>query len=171
MSVDAACQADRHGGALGIRAVAMSDPAARPLLDALGEEYQRRYGGNTELSRFPDSDFAPPDGCLLIAERDGRTVAGGAFRRWDADTAELKRVWTAADQRRRGHARRVLAALEAEAVRRGYRRLVLNTGLRQPEAVGLYEATGYEALGEGALGELSYPYVAFAKLLPGRPAD
>jgi GNAT superfamily N-acetyltransferase len=70
-------------------------------------------------------------------------VTGGAFRRFDAETAELKRIWTDRAHRRRGYARALLAALEAETATRGYRRLYLITGNRQPEAEALYDATGY----------------------------
>lgn len=73
-------------------------------------------------------------------------MAGGAFRRYDEVTAELKRIWTHSAHRRRGLARRVLDELEREITARGYRRIYLTTGPRQPEAKGLYLATGYTPL-------------------------
>jgi GNAT superfamily N-acetyltransferase len=78
--------------------------------------------------------------------RNGTAVAGGAFRRYDAETAELKRIWTHSSYRRQGLARRVLEVLEAETVRLGYRRLFLTTGPRQPEARELYLAAGFTPL-------------------------
>jgi len=87
-------------------------------------------------------NLAVPDGGLLIGVLDGAPVTGGAFRRFDAQTAELKRIWTDRAHRRRGYARALLAALEAETATRGYRRLYLITGNRQPEAEALYDATG-----------------------------
>jgi GNAT superfamily N-acetyltransferase len=48
--------------------------------------------------------------------------------------------------RRRGLARRLLAALEASAAEAGAHRIVLNTGLAQPEAIALYESSGYEPI-------------------------
>ena len=67
--------------------------------------------------------------------------------------------------RRRGYARALLAALEAEIAARGYRRIYLTTGDRQPEAEALYLSTGYARLPEPlpAEGEV-YP-VAFEKML------
>ncbi|GGW35025.1 GNAT superfamily N-acetyltransferase [Streptomyces albaduncus] len=119
----------------------------RPLLRELGHEYATRYGkeAHAEISRYPDEEFTPPYGglLLLLLER-GDPVAGGAFRRYDTTTAELKRIWTHSAHRRRGLARRVIAELEAGA--RGYRRIFLTTGPRQPEARGLYLATGYTPL-------------------------
>ena len=79
---------------------------------------------------------------MLVVGSTG-PVSGGAFRRHDAVTAELKRIWTAASHRRRGLARHTLAVLEREIAARGYRRIYLTTGPRQPEAVRLYRAAGY----------------------------
>ncbi|MFF1878543.1 GNAT family N-acetyltransferase [Leifsonia sp. NPDC058230] len=128
-----------------------TDPLATPLVEELSREYDERYGLNdgipssAELSRYPAEIFSAAEGgtfILLLA--DGEAVAGGAFKREDAETVEVKRVWTHSAHRRRGLARRVMAELEAEAVRRGYRTVVLTTGARQPEAVALYLSLGYE---------------------------
>ncbi|QIJ66374.1 GNAT family N-acetyltransferase [Streptomyces sp. JB150] len=129
--------------------VPVSDPRVRPLLRELGDEYCRRYGkdAHAELSRYPDEEFtAPYGGVLLLLLQAGEPVAGGAFRRYDPQTAELKRIWTHSAHRRRGLARRVVAELEREAAARGYRRVHLTTGPRQPEARALYLATGYTPL-------------------------
>ncbi|MFI2374768.1 GNAT family N-acetyltransferase [Streptomyces sp. NPDC018964] len=126
----------------------VSDPRVRPLLCELGHEYTTRYGkdAHAEISRYPDEEFTEPHGGLILLLENGDPVAGGAFRRHDATTAELKRIWTHSAHRRRGLARRVLAELEREAGARGYRRIHLTTGPRQPEARGLYLATGYTPL-------------------------
>ncbi|MDQ4504176.1 GNAT family N-acetyltransferase [Sinomonas sp. ASV322] len=129
----------------------LGDPRVAPLLSGLLEEYTARYGdryggATNELARFPAEDFAPPHGAFLMVREAGTSVAGGAFRRFDARTAELKRIWTHPEHRRRGLARVVLGALEAEAAKRGYSRLYLTTGPRQPEAVALYLAAGYTPL-------------------------
>jgi GNAT superfamily N-acetyltransferase len=151
-------------------AVDQQDPLAAPLLDELAVEYADRYDGRAEavlawLRRYPAEEFAPPGGAMLIGLLGDTPVTGGAFRRFDAETAELKRIWTDSAHRRRGFARALLAALEAEIVTRGYRRIYLTTGDRQPEAEALYLATGYRRLAEplAADGEV-YP-VAFVKEL------
>jgi GNAT superfamily N-acetyltransferase len=123
------------------------DALARPLLAELAVEYAERYGGTADAHLswlpVPADELAAPDGGLLIGVLQGVPVTGGAFRRFDADTAELKRIWTDRAHRRRGYARTLLAALEAEIAARGYRRLYLITGNRQPEAEALYDATGW----------------------------
>ncbi|GGS39925.1 GNAT family N-acetyltransferase [Streptomyces griseoviridis] len=146
--------------------VPVSDPRVRPLLRELGDEYSRRYGkdAHAELARYPDEEFtASHGGVLLLLLEAGTPVAGGAFRRHDPHTAELKRIWTHSAHRRRGLARRVVAALEAEARSRGYRRVYLTTGPRQPEARGLYLATGYTPLFDTAADPETIGPLAFEK--------
>lgn len=132
--------------ALSVHRTTTTDPLARPLLDELAHEYTTRYGSAHDLSRYPAEEFAPPHGAFLLLLEHGRPVAGGAYRRYDDDTAELKRIWTSSAHRRRGLARQVLTVLEREAAARGYSRLYLTTGPRQPEARGLYLASGYRPL-------------------------
>lgn len=134
---------------LTVAEVTVADPRVEPLLRELAHEYSTRYGtdAHSEISRYPDEEFTPAYGglLLLLLER-GEPVAGGAFRRYDATTAELKRIWTHSAHRRRGLARRIVAELEQAAAERGYVRVYLTTGPRQPEARGLYLATGYTPL-------------------------
>lgn len=131
------------------------DPRAQPLVEDLIHEYHARYhdvpgrdpdSARRELYRYPPDAFAPPDGAFLLLLRDGETIGGGAFMRYDNRTAELKRVWTRRDLRRQGLARKVLLQLEAQALRQGYTRLYLTTGFRQPEAKFLYLTNGYRPL-------------------------
>lgn len=131
-----------------LRYTSFDDPAAVPLIESLTREYTARYGpgASREMAKHDGTEFTPPYGALLLVSDGDQVVAGGAFRRYDAHTAELKRIWTAEGHRRRGLARRVVAELEAEATRRGYRRLYLYTGSRQPEAEALYLNLGYRRL-------------------------
>ncbi|MFE0465052.1 GNAT family N-acetyltransferase [Kitasatospora sp. NPDC058965] len=133
---------------LEVRRVGLDDPLTEPLVRELTHEYVSRYGegGRAEMTRYPAAEFAAPHGLLLLLLQDGRPVAGGAYRRYDSRTAELKRMWTDSAHRRRGLARRVLAELERAAAAAGYRTVHLTTGPRQPEARSLYLAAGYTPL-------------------------
>ena len=150
------------------------DPLARPLVDELSREYDERYGLNdgipssAELSRYPAELFAPETGgAFLLVVRDGEVVAGGAFKREDATTVEIKRVWTSSLHRRQGLARTVMAELEREAAARGYLTAELTTGARQPEAVALYLSLGYAPLFD-LDGDLeAVGYLGFRKALAG----
>jgi len=133
------------------------DPQARIVLADLEREYDARYGNlfgepaSVEIGRYPVEAFSAPTGTFLVIEVDGAVVSAGAFMTVAADTVEVKRMWTHTDHRGRGLAKLVLAELEAEARRRGFARVVLSTGPRQPEAVRLYLATGYTPLFDPAL--------------------
>ncbi len=157
-------------GDLRFLAVGQDDPLAAPLIDELAVEYATRYGGTRDrvhawLRGYPGAEFEAPEGGLLIGLIDGVPVTGGAFRRFDDVTAELKRIWTDSRHRRRGHARALVNQLESEIAARGYSRIYLTTGDRQPEAEALYLSMGYTRLAEPlpAEGEV-YP-IAFAKVL------
>jgi len=154
----------------------MHDPRVRPLLDELAVEYDSRYGdlfgrgaAADELNRYPASEFTGPGGALLMVQENGESIAGGAFRRYNNDTAEFKRIWTHSAHRRRGLARFVLAELEALAARRGYRRVFLTTGPRQPEAKHLYLTSGYEPQFDLDQDPEIIGSLAFTKNLPAPP--
>ncbi|MEV0680694.1 GNAT family N-acetyltransferase [Actinosynnema sp. NPDC050436] len=151
------------------RRVRWEDPETAPLREELAREYVTRYGegAREELTRYDPALFTPPDGVLLLLFEGGAAVAGGAFMRHDERTAEFKRIWTHSDHRRRGLGRRVVAELERAAARSGYRRVYLTTGPRQPEAVGLYLATGYTALFDVGADPLTTGHLPFEKHLPG----
>ncbi|HEX3781360.1 MAG TPA: GNAT family N-acetyltransferase [Pseudonocardiaceae bacterium] len=155
-----------------VRQVLMTDPLVAPMLAELHSEYTSRYGRVRELDRYPAEEFAPPHGAWLLFMAGDEAVAGGAFRRYDGETAELKRIWTHSAHRKRGLGRRVVAELEILAAVRGYRRIYLTTGPRQPEARGLYLAAGYQPLFDLAADPETIGPLPFEKLLPahGVPA-
>ncbi|HUJ91613.1 MAG TPA: GNAT family N-acetyltransferase, partial [Gaiellaceae bacterium] len=91
--------------------------------------------------------FVEPDGVFLVVRGDdGRAIGCGGVCRFDEARAELKRMYVVPEARGRGLGRLLLAELEAEARRLGYAGIVLETGDRQPEALGLYVSAGYERI-------------------------
>lgn len=158
---------------LTVRQVRVGDRELQPLLDDLKVEYRTRYGqvsDYTELIEVPATDFLPPDGAFLVLTENGVTIAGGAIRRYDERTAEVKRVWTSSAHRRRGLARRLMAELEHHAAELGYDSVHLTTGPRQPEACELYLATGYRPLFDLTADPESIGPLSFAKeIAPDSP--
>ncbi|MGG5173235.1 GNAT family N-acetyltransferase [Pseudarthrobacter sp. J1738] len=157
---------------LEILTLPMHDPRVAPLLEELAVEYTNRYGDKfgpqgalEELNRYPAEEFAAPHGALVIIQEAGESIAGGAFRRYDETTAELKRIWTSSAHRRRGLGRLVLAELERLAVESGYSNIYLTTGPRQPEAKNLYLATGYTAQFDLDADPETVGHLAFTKVL------
>ena len=156
-----------------------TDPLAALLVAELSREYDERYGSTDKIlpsiehSRYPARRFQPIDGgTFLLLVENGSAVAGGAFMQADdAGAVEVKRVWTHSAHRRRGLARQVMAELEAEAARRGIRSIVLTTGARQPEAVALYLALGYEPQFDLEADRESIGYLEFRKQLSAGVAE
>lgn len=140
--------------ALRVVSVPYDDPVAQALVGQVQQEYVHRYGGPDDTPMEP-AQFAAPDGTFLVlvdGGTDGTDRGAGqpvgcvgcvGFRRHDPDSAEIKRLFVVPSQRGRGLARLLLDEVERRARERGYRRLVLETGSRQPEAIALYESRGY----------------------------
>lgn len=134
--------------------VAFDHPDAVKLNDIVQLEYAERYGDEGDVTPLDPSMFAPPRGLYLMAYDDeGRPVATGGWRSQqrgeenyaDGD-AELKRMFVVREARGRGLARRILGLLEEDALQAGRTRMVLETGIMQPEAIGLYTSEGYTAV-------------------------
>ena len=136
---------------LRIERVAITHPDAQLLVEAVQEEYVARYGGRDE-SPIDPADFEDPLGQFFVGYLDGEPVATAAWRRSSVKalgaevTAEIKRMYVVPAAQRRGLARRMLAHLEATAAEAGIEALVLETGMKQPEAIELYRSSGYEPI-------------------------
>lgn len=155
-------------------------PDSQRLVVALMADLDQRYAGdgpaegdNPEvvgLYAVRREQVTPPHGVFVVARSDGEPVGCGAARALHggpAGVVEIKRMYVVPEARRRGLSRMLLARLESESVALGYRRVQLETGLRQPEAIALYESAGYHRIasfGQYADDELS---VCFAKDLAG----
>lgn len=79
----------------------------------------------------------------LVAYEADRAVGCGAIKEFSTDTMEVKRMYVFPDCRGKGIAAQILSELETWAGEMGYRKCVLETGLKQPEAIRLYEKSGY----------------------------
>jgi GNAT superfamily N-acetyltransferase len=142
-----------------LRVEPYTGPVARALAAALEADIDERYadvggadGDDPEavaVWAVHPEQVTPPAGVFVVARLDGRPVGCGALRPMPGgrpDHGEIKRMYTDPAARRRGVSRAVLARLEDEARALGYRWVQLETGTRQPEAIALYEAAGYERI-------------------------
>ena len=120
----------------------------RRLITDLEEDLGVRYA---DIDVLADVDLAEmnrlrDDALFLVARVDGEAVGCGALRPHDDGVGEVKRMYVAPSARGTGVGRALLDELRAAAVGLGYRRLVLETGIRQPEAMALYESVGWRPI-------------------------
>ena len=134
---------------LRIERVPVTDAAAQVLIAEVQQEYVRRYGGPDHTPLDPDV-FDRPNGAFFVGHLGDVPVAMGGWRlRPDVPrlggrlSAEIKRMYVAPPGRRMGLARAVLGHLERTATAAGADVMVLETGIAQPEAIALYESSGY----------------------------
>ncbi|NUT22769.1 MAG: GNAT family N-acetyltransferase [Hamadaea sp.] len=114
----------------------LGDPELDALLGAAFAELVSRYGAEGRSHVQPNATY-------LVAVVDGEGVACAALQQADDVTGEVKRMFVSPAYRGRGLARALLKALEDEGRLRGYQTIRLTTGNLQPEAMALYQSSGY----------------------------
>jgi putative acetyltransferase len=117
---------------------------ARRLVEALDAHLSSRYSPDQRFGpNLKPQHLAPVLGTFVVARTDGRAIGCGAVRRLDGQTFEVKRMCVEPEVRGHGVAKDILNRLEADATALGARRLVLETGVHQAKAIGLYRQAGY----------------------------
>jgi GNAT superfamily N-acetyltransferase len=168
--------------ALEIVRVDYGHPDAMLLIAEVQAEYVARYGGPDDTPLDPLM-FEPPLGSFYVGylglglagtEEGPRPVASGAWRAHDdveafgtRRTAEVKRMYVAPDARARGLARTMLAHLERTAAESGAEAMILETGTAQPEAMALYESSGYTSIPSFGYYQHAPLNRCYGKRLPG----
>ena len=131
----------------------LTSPDAAALLAALNAELSALYQepGATHF-RLDPNEVSPGAGVFLVARLRGSPVGCGALRRLrdpaqmrelGPQVGEIKRMYVAPSTRGQGVGRALLARIEAEASALGLTKLVLETGIRQTEALALYRRAGF----------------------------
>ena len=79
----------------------------------------------------------------IVAYENEVAVGCGAIKKYNDDTMEIKRMYVPVDQRGKGIATLILKALEKWTAELSYKKCILETGIKQPEAIALYQKNGY----------------------------
>jgi putative acetyltransferase len=128
--------------------VTREDPhgaVATALITELVAELSSRYSDrdDDEAGSFSPADVTVPRSVFVVATLDGVPVGCGALRPKNETVVEIKRMYVRPEARGRGVARAVLAELERLAAEFSYASMILETGIRQPEAIALYTHRGF----------------------------
>jgi GNAT superfamily N-acetyltransferase len=149
-------------------------PDAAGLLRAFHREQLERYGFADPIE-LDTGEYAPPCGLFAVVYQDGAPVGCGGYRWFDraARTVEIKRMYLTPASRGHGTGRVLLSWLEHHAVRAGAQRAILETGVRNTAALGLFSSAGYRPVDRYVEGRDPQINRAFARSLtqgaePGR---
>lgn len=114
----------------------------RELVALLDEELRIRDGD--EHSFYAQFNKVDKIRHVVVAFEDSEVVGCGAIKEYAEGIAEIKRMFVRPESRGRGIARMILSELETWAKEQQFAECILETGWKQPEAVGLYQSSGYE---------------------------
>lgn len=114
------------------------------------------------LVKYLDADLAKRDGDdhsfydqfnkvdkikhVVVAYENSKPTGCGAMKAFIPGVMEIKRMYTSPQSRGKGTATQILVELECWATEMSYKKCVLETGKRQPEAIALYKKNGYNLM-------------------------
>jgi putative acetyltransferase len=83
---------------------------------------------------------------VLLAYENKEPVGCGCFKKFDPNTVEIKRMFVKPAHRGKGISKKILNELENWAAQMNFKYAVLETGIKQIEAIGLYTSVGYNRI-------------------------
>ena len=113
----------------------------RKMVRALDEDLVQRNGETQKQYDQYNRIDSVRHAVVIYAE--GKPVGCGCFKKFDGITIEMKRMFLLPEMRGKKLAAQMLQELETWAVEEGYCTAVLETGVRQVEAIRLYTVAGY----------------------------
>ncbi len=117
------------------------DPDFQALVEELDKDLAIRDG--EDHSFFAQFNKINAIKHVVLAYENEQAVGCGAIKEYDADTMEVKRMFVPLEKRGKGIASGVLKELERWAKELGYQTCILETGMKQPEAIALYQKNNY----------------------------
>jgi len=114
------------------------------LITLLDEELNVRFG---KLQDFYSNYNAIEDNHnVVIFYYDNIPAGCGCFKKFDQKTVEIKKMVVHKNFRGKGISKTLLNELEKWAIENEFKRTVLETGIKQHEAIGLYRKSGYKKI-------------------------
>jgi putative acetyltransferase len=120
------------------------NPHFKTLVKLLDNDLQLRDGDEHAFyAQFNKIDTIKN---AVVCFVDDIPVGIGAYRKYDENTVEIKRMYVQPEYRGKGYANEILHELEKWATQNNYTSALLETGKKQPEAIALYKKSGYEII-------------------------
>jgi putative acetyltransferase len=121
------------------------NPDFRKFCEELNKEFWVRYPDNQH--NFEPYNKVDESARVIVVYDDNFAIGCGSFRaKKERNTMEIKRMYVRPDRRGAGIASEILSELERWAFEEGYEQAVLETGVKQPEAIALYSRAGYRQI-------------------------
>ena len=111
-------------------------------LSALFDEYLVDIDGD-EREFFAHYNNVQLDHVLVVYDEE-RAVGCGAFKKYEEDTAEIKRMFVLPEARGKGIANMILTEIESWAIEQGFAHFILETSPKLHHAIALYTKMGYQ---------------------------
>ena len=118
-----------------------ADKDFKLLVEQLDQELWSRYG--EEEAAYAPLNKIENNSTVVLAYFNQQPVGCGCFKTHDVLTAELKRMFVKPEHRGKGVGPAIINELEAWARQLSFSRIVLETGIKQPDAIALYKKSGY----------------------------
>lgn len=116
----------------------------RNLVDLLDRDLEiRDKSEHSFYAKFNKTDTIRN---AVVYYDEGNAIGCGAFREFDNKTVEIKRMFVRQNFRGKGIGAAILKELESWAAELNYAECILETGKKQPEAIGLYQKAGYKVI-------------------------
>lgn len=120
------------------------NPDFRKLVALLDADLRKRDGDEHAFyAQFNKIDAIRN---VVVCYAADTAIGCGAFKQYDESRVEIKRMFVLPEHRGRGIALKILHELETWASELTYQGFVLETGLKQPEAIRLYQKAGYNVI-------------------------
>jgi putative acetyltransferase len=127
-----------------IKRTSSANPDFHLLIKQLDADLRERY--QEQMDQYDEHNIIAPIDTVVIAYNDTEAVACGCFKAYDQQSVEVKRMFVHKNSRGQGLSKKILNELEKWALECGTDNIVLETGSRQEEAIGLYLSSGYREI-------------------------
>jgi GNAT superfamily N-acetyltransferase len=113
----------------------------RSLIKELDKDLLGRY--KDQQAVYDQHNIIESNRNVIVAYKDGEVVGCGCFKKFSEGTVEIKRMYVKPQHRGQKIAASILQELEKWASELNNTTAVLETGIRQEEAIHLYRKSGY----------------------------
>jgi len=122
-----------------------SNPDFKKFCEELDREFWVRYPDSQH--NFEAHNKVDKSARIIVAYDDKAAIGCGCYRQAkEMNSIEIKRMYVRPERRGAGIARMILSELETWAGEEGYMQSILETGIKQPEAIALYSRSGYRLI-------------------------